>query len=42
MRVAIMAAGAVGGYFGARIAQAGHDVIFFAAACIVTSCDAKV
>lgn len=30
MRIAIMAAGAVGGYFGARLAQAGHDVIFFA------------
>jgi 2-dehydropantoate 2-reductase len=25
-----MAAGAVGGYFGARLAQAGHDVTFFA------------
>ncbi len=30
MRIAIMAAGAVGGYFGARLAQAGHDVIFIA------------
>jgi 2-dehydropantoate 2-reductase len=30
MRIAIMAAGAVGGYFGARFAAAGHDVIFFA------------
>jgi 2-dehydropantoate 2-reductase len=30
MRVAIMAAGAVGGYFGARIAAAGHDVSFVA------------
>jgi len=30
MRIAIMAAGAVGGYFGARLAAAGHDVIFFA------------
>jgi 2-dehydropantoate 2-reductase len=30
MRVAIMAAGAVGGYFGARIAQAGHEVILIA------------
>jgi 2-dehydropantoate 2-reductase len=30
MRVAIMAAGAVGGYFGARIAQAGHEVVFIA------------
>ena len=30
MRVAIMAAGAVGGYFGARLAQAGHDVFFIA------------
>lgn len=30
MRIAIMAAGAVGGYFGARLADAGHDVIFVA------------
>jgi 2-dehydropantoate 2-reductase len=30
MRVAIMAAGAVGGYFGARLAAAGHDVAFIA------------
>ncbi len=30
MRIAIMAAGAVGGYFGARFAAAGHDVFFFA------------
>src|SRR5262245_18846986 len=30
MRIAVMAAGAVGGYFGARVAAAGHDVVFFA------------
>jgi 2-dehydropantoate 2-reductase len=30
MRIAVMAAGAVGGYFGARLANAGHDVVFFA------------
>jgi 2-dehydropantoate 2-reductase len=30
MRIAAMAAGAVGGYFGARLAAAGHDVIFIA------------
>src|SRR5262245_7029922 len=30
MRIAIMAAGAVGGYFGARLATAGHDVAFIA------------
>ena len=30
MRIAVMAAGAVGGYFGARLAAAGHDVVFFA------------
>ncbi len=30
MRIAIMAAGGVGGYFGARLAVAGHEVIFFA------------
>src|SRR6516164_2537751 len=30
MRVAVMAAGAVGGYFGGRLAAAGHDVTFIA------------
>jgi 2-dehydropantoate 2-reductase len=30
MRIAVMAAGAVGGYFGARLAAAGHDVTFIA------------
>src|SRR6185312_2834602 len=30
MRIAVMAAGAVGGYFGARLAAAGNEVIFFA------------
>jgi len=30
MRIAVMAAGAVGGYFGARMAAAGHDVHFIA------------
>ena len=30
MRIAIFGAGAVGGYFGARLAQAGEDVIFIA------------
>ncbi len=30
MRIAAMAAGAVGGYFGARLAAAGHDVNFIA------------
>jgi 2-dehydropantoate 2-reductase len=30
MRIAVMAAGAVGGYFGARMAAAGHDVQFVA------------
>ena len=30
MRMAIMAAGAVGGYFGGRMAAAGHDVAFIA------------
>jgi len=30
MRMAVMAAGAVGGYFGGRMAAAGHDVIFIA------------
>jgi 2-dehydropantoate 2-reductase len=30
MRVAVMAAGAVGGYFGGRLSAAGHDVAFIA------------
>jgi 2-dehydropantoate 2-reductase len=30
MRIAAMAAGAVGGYFGARLAATGHDVFFIA------------
>ena len=30
MRVAVMAAGALGGYFGARMAAAAHDVFFIA------------
>jgi 2-dehydropantoate 2-reductase len=30
MRIAVMAAGAVGGYFGARLAKAGHEVAFVA------------
>jgi 2-dehydropantoate 2-reductase len=30
MRIAVMATGAVGGYFGARMAAAGHDVFFIA------------
>jgi len=30
MKIAVMAAGAVGGYFGARLAAAGHDVAFIA------------
>ncbi|MGX5848239.1 2-dehydropantoate 2-reductase [Mesorhizobium sp. PL10] len=30
MRIAVMAAGAIGGYFGSRMAAAGHDVFFVA------------
>jgi 2-dehydropantoate 2-reductase len=30
MRIAVMAAGGVGGYFGARLVAAGHEVVFFA------------
>jgi 2-dehydropantoate 2-reductase len=30
MRIAVMAAGALGGYFGARLAAAGHNVFFIA------------
>ena len=32
MRIAVLATGAVGGYFGARMAKAGHDVFFIARA----------
>jgi len=30
MRIGVMATGAVGGYFGARLQQAGHEVVFIA------------
>ncbi|MDR0346303.1 MAG: 2-dehydropantoate 2-reductase [Nocardiopsaceae bacterium] len=30
MRIAVMGTGGVGGYFGARLAQAGHEVVFVA------------
>src|SRR5512143_3711615 len=30
MRIAVIGAGGVGGYFGARLAQGGHDVTFVA------------
>jgi 2-dehydropantoate 2-reductase len=30
MRIAVVGAGAVGGYYGARLAQAGHEVVFVA------------
>jgi len=30
MRIAVVGAGGVGGYFGARLAQGGHDVVFIA------------
>ena len=30
MRIGVMAAGAVGGYFGGRLVAGGHDVVFFA------------
>jgi 2-dehydropantoate 2-reductase len=30
MRIAVVGAGAVGGYYGARLAQAGHEVVFIA------------
>ena len=30
MRIAVVGVGAVGGYFGGRLAQAGHDVVFLA------------
>ena len=30
MRIAIMGSGAVGGYYGARLSLAGHDVTFIA------------
>jgi len=30
MRIAVFGAGGVGGYFGGRLAQAGHEVTFIA------------
>jgi 2-dehydropantoate 2-reductase len=30
MRIAVMGTGGVGGYFGAKLAKAGHDVAFIA------------
>ena len=30
MRIAVIGAGAIGGYFGGRLAEAGHDVVFVA------------
>lgn len=30
MRTAVIGAGAVGGYFGGRLAEAGHEVVFVA------------
>lgn len=30
MRIAVMGTGGLGGYFGARLAEAGHEVVFFA------------
>jgi 2-dehydropantoate 2-reductase len=30
MRIAVIGAGGVGGYFGGKLAQAGHDVTFVA------------
>jgi len=33
MRIAVMGAGAVGGYFGARLASAGHEVAFIVFGC---------
>jgi 2-dehydropantoate 2-reductase len=41
MRVAAMAAGAVGGYFGARLAAAGHDVSFIARGALLEAIRAK-
>jgi len=30
MRIAVMGSGAVGAYFGARLARGGHEVVFIA------------
>jgi 2-dehydropantoate 2-reductase len=30
MKIAVLGSGAVGGYYGARLAQAGEDVVFVA------------
>lgn len=47
MRIAIMGSGAIGGYLGARLAVAGHDVTFIARGptsrqCEATDCSLKV
>jgi len=41
MRIAAMAAGAVGGYFGARLAAAGHDVSFIARGALLDAIRSK-
>ena len=41
MRIAAMAAGAVGGYFGARMAAAGHDVSFIARGALLDAIRSK-
>jgi 2-dehydropantoate 2-reductase len=41
MRIAVMGAGGVGAYFGAKLAQAGHDVAFIARAAHLAAMRAK-
>jgi ketopantoate reductase len=42
MRIGIMATGAVGGYFGARLQQAGHEVAFTFAARDLRRCAGRL
>ena len=41
MRIAVFGAGGVGGYFGGRLAQAGEELVFIAAASTCASCNPK-
>ena len=41
MRIAVMGSGGIGGYLGARLAQAGEDVIFIARGLTLKRCSKK-
>ena len=42
MRIAMMGSGGIGGYIGARLAQAGEDITFIAGALIWKQCNGTV